>query len=123
MAEKFEYPTAGGATAFIPTLDARPGGSPEKLDLGIVPEQSSGKKRYAYTEGIELLFIDRSFVDNPRADRDALEAFMRAVGGANFVFTDYQGTAHTVAFDEFAPEFTPGEANRWSWKVRMRKEL
>jgi len=123
MAERWDYPVTSPTTNFIPTIDARPAGSPEVGQSGIVADQSSGQQEYRYTEGARFKTIDRSFENNPGADKTAWEAFLAAVGGDVCKFTDYLAAMHTVSFGPEDIQYTPGEAGRYSWKIRMREEL
>jgi hypothetical protein len=48
---------------------------------------------------------------------------MDAVLGAKLKYTDQAGTAHTVTFWNWEPEFLPGIGDRWGWTFLLREEL
>jgi hypothetical protein len=122
--EKLEYPATGPVTnSFEPTREADFGGSDERIDLGIVAELSSGAQQYRYSEGIQTKYYRRTFRALPLADKTAFLAFLAAVLGDEFKFTDFAGGTHTVAFDSYAVTFTPEEGNLWTWEIVLREEL
>lgn len=129
--EKFEFPATGVVTnSFLPSRNADPDEEPnlDERDEGIIPEDSSGKQRYNYDEGVEIKLYRRFFHRHSDSERTSYEAFRAAVRGQKFKFTDFQGAAHTVTFDLFERKFRyervgEGGVILWSWLVVMREEL
>jgi hypothetical protein len=122
--EKLEYPASGSVTnSFEPSLDPEFSGSGEDLDVGIIAEQSAGAQEYRYSEGIQRKIHRRTFRKMPDADRTAFLAFVNAVLGDVFKFTDYASNEHTVSFANFVFTFQPEEGARWSWTIELREEL
>ncbi len=129
--EKFEYPATGVVTnSFLPSKNADPEVEPnlDKLDEGIIPDDSSGKQRYNYEEGIRIRFHRRYFHRHPASERTSYESFRDVVGGKTFKFTDFNGAARTVTVEIFERDFKyegigEGGVILWSWLVVMREEL
>lgn len=121
--EKFEYPVVTPTISFLPTRNPSFADAEESQDEGILLEQSSGKQAYIYDEGVDIKIFRRTYGRMANSERTSYEAFRDAVGGGQFKFTDYNGTAHTVTFAEFTRQFTQSPGTRWTWTIVMRKEL
>lgn len=125
MAERFDYPASGAIThSWTPATGPDPGQSAEIRDDGVVVEQSAGASDYRYAEGVRRVTHRLGFVRASLTDRLSFTAFMDAVAGREFRYTDWLGLVRKVHFATYRHEFRASAeaSDLWSWLCELRED-